>query len=77
MDGHKWIFNTLEQWQKTYFPFWSLDTIQRTFEELHKKHIVEWCQPEGRASRRKYYRVNFGALERLNFEQLAEHRRLR
>lgn len=60
INGDKWIFNTYEQWQKEHFPWWSKRTIERIFEQLHKMLIVESCQPEGRKSRKKYYRLNTG-----------------
>ena len=59
----QWIFNTYEQWQATYFPFWSVATIKRVFTNLATAKLIECCQPEGRLSRRKYYRIN---RERLN-----------
>lgn len=54
----QWIFNTYEQWRVTYFPFWSVETIKRTFTSLKTKRLIECCQPEGRISRRKYYRIS-------------------
>lgn len=60
---HKWIFNTYEQWVAEYFPFWSVVTVKRTFANLAKMNLIASCQPEGRLSRRKYYRVNIDALE--------------
>lgn len=40
IDGHLWIYNTYENWQKQNFPFWSIPTIRRTFTSLKKKGIV-------------------------------------
>ena len=60
IEGHRWIFNTYEEWRMAYFPFWSARTIERVFANLHTMGIVESCQPEGRESRRKYYRLNEG-----------------
>lgn len=57
-EGHRWIYNTYEEWQKECFPFWSITTIQRVFSDLEEKGLVRSIQPEGRASRRKYYRVD-------------------
>jgi len=65
IDGHRWIFNTYEEWRMAYFPFWSARTIERVFANLHTMGIVESCQPEGRESRRKYYRLNEGMKLRL------------
>lgn len=64
-DGHRWIFNTIEQWREQYFPFWSPSTIQRIFSNLETMMLVISCQPEGVMSRRKYYRLNRGMVKRL------------
>ena len=63
--GHKWIYNTYEEWRESYFPFWSCRTIERVFDSLEVMHLVESCQPEGRVSRRKWYRLNRGTLSLL------------
>lgn len=65
VDGKRWIFNTIEQWQKSYFPFWSIATMTRIFNQLETMMVVESCQPDGAASRRKYYRLNEGMIELL------------
>lgn len=56
LANQKWIFNTYEQWQE-YFPFWQSRTIRQIFTNLSKMKLIEFCQPEGRISRRKYYRI--------------------
>ena len=58
INGHKWIFNTYEQWQKDHFPWWSVIHIRRIFNFLEKLGVILSCQPEGGISRRKYYRLN-------------------
>jgi hypothetical protein len=58
----QWIFNTIEEWVAQYFPFWSVRTMQRVFTSLAEKNLICTCQPEGRLSRRKYYRINEAAL---------------
>lgn len=63
---HKWIFNTAEQWQSEYFPFWSVRTIKTIFTNLANMGVVVTCQPEGRISRRKYYRIDFGVMARIS-----------
>lgn len=71
-DGERWLFNTYEAWQEQFFPFLSVKTIQRTFLELERKGLLVSCQPEGRISRRKYYRIGEGAARHLVSERLAE-----
>lgn len=63
VNGKRWIFNTYADWHAM-FPFWSERTIRRIFESLETMHLVESCQPEQGISRRKYYRLNEGMLER-------------
>lgn len=38
-DGRRWIYNTVEQWQKQ-FPFWSADTVKRALTSLQKQGLV-------------------------------------
>ena len=33
-DGRYWTFNTMEEWQKNNFPWWSTKTIERAFKSL-------------------------------------------
>lgn len=66
MNGLKWIWNTYEAWQEQHFPFWSVRTLKTVIAKLEKAKLLISCQPDGRMSRKKYYRVNYEALERLN-----------
>lgn len=54
----RWIYNTYPQWKEQYFPWMSLMSIRRHFRALEVMGAVESCQPEGRRSRRKYYRLS-------------------
>lgn len=65
IDGHRWVFNTYEQWQKDHFPWWSVIHIRRLFSFLENIGMIISCQPEGRFSRRKYYRLNQAMVEKL------------
>jgi len=62
---HQWIFNTVEQWIASYFPFWSVRTMKTIFTNLAKMKLILTCQPEGRVSRRKYYRIDLEKLEQI------------
>lgn len=68
ISGHKWVWNTIEAWRSECFPFFSTRTIERAIKNLEDKKLLLSCQPDGRMSRKKYYRVNYDALERLNRE---------
>lgn len=58
IEGMKWIYNTYEDWQADHFPFWSKTTIKRIFWQLEQAGFVSSCQPDGRQSRQKYYRIS-------------------
>jgi DNA-binding PadR family transcriptional regulator len=58
VHGERWIYNTVEEWQKTYFPFLTKATLKRLLHRLEQQGLIDTCQPEGRASRRKYYRIS-------------------
>jgi DNA-binding PadR family transcriptional regulator len=71
-DGEKWIYNTYGDWQKDFFPFWSTRTIRRIFGELEEIAFVASCQPEGRGSRDKYYRITETGRAILNTKNLPD-----
>jgi len=55
-DGKKYIFNTYREWKEKHFPFWSVPTLERAFKLLEDRKFIASKQPDGRTSRRKYYR---------------------
>jgi hypothetical protein len=57
-DG--WIYNTLASWREQ-FPFWSEDTIKRTWASLRKLGLVEVQQRRG-SDRTNSYRVVYDAI---------------
>lgn len=63
LNGERWIFKRYDDWQKDDFPFWSIDQLQRIFWALQKKGLIVSCQPEGRSTRIKYYRIDYDKLE--------------
>jgi hypothetical protein len=56
-DG-RYIYNTIDQWRRDHFPMWSRPTLERAFSRLEKHQLLVARQPEGRVSRRKWYRLN-------------------
>lgn len=72
LDGKRWIYNTYAEWRKSNFPFWTEVHIKRLFLSLEKRGIIVSCQPEGRFSRRKYYRINEGFLIKAKKGQLGD-----
>jgi hypothetical protein len=65
-DGYKWIFNTYEEWQAN-FPFWSVATIRRGFQNLEERGIVIAEQlDKNRHDMTKFYRIAYEQLEQLD-----------
>ena len=65
IDSHYWVYNSYKQWQEQ-FPFWHLNTIQRTFSSLEKKGILisGHYNPAG-FDKTKWYTINYDMLEAL------------
>lgn len=68
-DDEGWIYNTLGEWREQ-FPFWSEDTIKRTFRSLREADLVEVAQRRG-SDRTNSYRLNYAALEAVAGGQFA------
>lgn len=73
-DGHTWVFNSYEEWQESNFPFWSVDTVRRLFQDLEKRGVVV----SGRYNRKNYdrtkwYRLDYAVIDRI-IEQSIEAR---
>ena len=64
IGGEKWIWNTFEDWRKDHFPFWCLRTLKSIFLSLERRGLLISCQPDGRMSRKKYYRLDREAISR-------------
>ncbi len=68
IDGKKWVFNTYQDWQKQ-FPWWSLDTVKRTFRNLEKLGVLETDNyNKMNIDRTKWYTINYQRLEEI-FDQ--------
>ncbi|KIL72368.1 conserved phage C-terminal domain-containing protein [Bacillus badius] len=62
-DGKYWVYNSHEEWKKQ-FPFWSKNTIIRTFEKLEKSQLIETGTfNKNKSDRTKWYTVNYRMLE--------------
>lgn len=65
-EGHKWIFNTYDDWQKQ-FPFWSVSTIRRTITKLENSNLIIIGKFNKLAiDNTKWYRINYELLEGMN-----------
>lgn len=62
-DGKVWCYDTYEKWRERSFPFWSVDTIKRTFLSLEKKGIVISRQyGKYERNRVKWYTIDYRVL---------------
>lgn len=60
-EGHRWIYNTLAQWQKQ-FPFWSEDTIKRSLSSLKNQGAVFVKQiNKSKHDRTNFYAIDYGS----------------
>jgi hypothetical protein len=61
-DGHWWVWNNYDEWQRDNFPFWHVGTIRRTMYSLTRPAegppLVICAQPRGQ-DRTIWYRVNY------------------
>ncbi len=65
IDGKKWVFNTYQDWQKQ-FPWWSIDTIRRTFKNLEKLGVLETDNfNKINIDRTKWYTINYQRLQEI------------
>lgn len=61
-EGYKWIHNTYDEWQEN-FPFWSVDTIQRSILSLEKDGIIVSARFAPSAyDKTKSYRIDYDVL---------------
>ncbi|WP_065759596.1 hypothetical protein [Pseudomonas defluvii] len=58
-DGHRWVYNTVDQWQKQ-FPFWSVDTVKRALKSLQSQGIIFAEQlAKSKHDRTYHYAINY------------------
>jgi hypothetical protein len=64
-DEHRWVFNTLPDWHKHFFPWWSLITVERAFKSLRELGLLlatsEYNKRKG--DRTLWYRIDYGKLD--------------
>jgi hypothetical protein len=64
-EGARWVYNTHEQWRDQ-FPFWSVDTVKRTFTSLKKQDLNLIAQlSKDKHDRTNYYTVNHAKLDEM------------
>ena len=63
-DGHYWVYNTYENWQKQ-IPFLSLSTIRRTFSSLEKSgFLISGNYNKVGFDRTKWYTIDYDVYEK-------------
>ncbi len=63
INNRHWVYNSYEGWHQQ-FPFWSKETIKRTIYSLEKQKLILSCKlREQRLDHRKWYTINYQALE--------------
>jgi len=74
MDNMRWIYNTYDQWQKTYFTWISSSAIKAIFLKLEKDGYVISVQPKkNNYDRRKYYTINYSKFEEADKQTKAKN----
>lgn len=59
-DDKPWIYNSYVSWQRTNFPFWSINTIKRTILNLEKAKIIQSGNfNKLKIDRTKWYTINY------------------
>lgn len=71
INGSKWIWNTVTDWMD-HFPFMGERTVRQAIKNLEKAGLLLSCQPDGMMSRKKYYRVDYDAVDRLKLPEPAK-----
>jgi len=61
-DDHWWMYNSWTDWQANNFPFWSLNTIRRIFEDLMAEGLIV-MRPHENSKRGAWVTINYGQLE--------------
>lgn len=66
IDGRIWVFNTYQEWKNDNFPFWSVETVKRTFSKLEKDGILISANYNKMAiDRTKWYSINYEKLQEI------------
>lgn len=62
IDGNYWVYNSFSEWNKQ-FPFWSINTIKRTFYSLEEKGLlISGNYNQRNFDKTKWYSIDYSAL---------------
>lgn len=74
LHGRTWTYNTLREWQRTEFFFWSLRKLHTLIKDLEEAGILLVTQPSG-GDRTKWYSIDYEALILCQTPQPSDARR--
>lgn len=64
IDERWWTFGTYKKWQSENFPWWSLNTVGRTFRSLEKDGLLLTLRPDASEwNQTKWYTIEYTKLE--------------
>lgn len=62
-DGKKWVYNSIKSWNEKYFPFFSKNTLIRTFDNLEKMGLIlSEKLKKTENNQTKFYTINYDEL---------------
>jgi len=65
-DGRRWTYQSVRDMQEKAFPFWSIDTINRTVNKLiARKYIIEGNYNKAQYDKTRWFALNFEVLANL------------
>ena len=72
-DNCYWVFNSIEQWQKKYFKWWSVPTVKRVFQGLTECDLlITKTFGGGKNHNRLWYRVNHSLIQAISETPLSD-----
>ena len=65
-DGRYWVYNSYENWKLENFPFWSTDTVKRTFTKLENaKIVISGNYNKYAMDKTKWYTIDYDKLQEI------------
>lgn len=64
LDGHKYIWNTAQEFKDNFFPFWEADSIRKHLRKLETDGFLITAKPlAAQRNHTKYYRIEYAKLD--------------
>lgn len=73
-DGRKWVYNSIENWQKEHFPFWGEKTIRRAMDRLTELGLIV-CEKlqERTRNQTKFYTIDYKKLDEIQTKPICQN----